>query len=85
MCGLVEVSKYVCYFFSLINSQRIGVFILLSFQLIQGQSPDQDTTGVFMMMEDTLMTTPSTIHTMTGVKTLEMTIQDPLIDLLVLS
>lgn len=65
--------------------QCIGVFMFLSFQLIQGLSQDQDLKTVFMTMEDTLMTTPSTIHTMTGVKTLEMTIQDLLIALLVLS
>lgn len=54
-------------------------------KLIQGLSQDQDSKTVFMTMEDTLMTMPSTIHTMTGVKTLEMTIQDLLIALLVLS
>lgn len=39
---------------------------------------------VSMMMEDTLMITPSTTHMMTGLKTLETTIQGLLIDLLVL-
>lgn len=58
--------------------------MFLSLQLIQDQSQDQDMKTVSMMMEDTLMITPSTTHMMTGLKTLETTIQGLLIDLLVL-
>lgn len=58
--------------------------MFLSLQLIQDQSQDQDMKTVSVMMEDTLMITPSTTHMMTGLKTLETTIQGLLIDLLVL-